>query len=151
MVEELKNFVEKKEIKVNFYEFSKPVLSVESSAEELNVDPERIVKSLVFVDEEGTPLLVIVTGDRRVDEKRLSEVYGRDVRLAKAREVEEFSGYKIGEVPPVGLALKTFVDSKVMDFDTVVAGGGSTHTLMEIGSADIVEVNMAKVVDIATE
>ncbi|KXB08122.1 hypothetical protein AKJ58_00845 [candidate division MSBL1 archaeon SCGC-AAA385D11] len=147
----MKNFIEKKEIKVNFYEFSKPVLSVDSSAKELNVDPERIVKSLIFVDEEGTPLLVIVTGDKRVDEERLSEVHGQEVRLAKAREVEEFSGYKIGEVPPVGLVLKTFVDSKVMDFDTVIAGGGSTHALIKIGSADIVEVNGAKVADIGTE
>ncbi len=144
----MKNFLKEKQIEVKFYEFSEPTLSVEDSARQLDVDPERIVKSLIFRADSGDPLLAIVSGSYRVDGGKLSEAYGSEVRMAKAREVEDFTGYKIGEVPPVGHGIKTFVDSEIMDFSSVYAGGGSTHTLIEIDPEDIVKVADAAVVDI---
>lgn len=147
-VRDLKTFAKKRGIEVEFYEFSEPTLSVEDSARQLDVGPERIVKSLVFKDEGDRPLLAIVSGPYRVDVKKLSEKHGSEVNMAKAREVENFTGYKIGEVPPVSHGLETFLDSNVTGFSTVYAGGGSTHTLIEIDPEDIVKVTNATCADI---
>lgn len=143
-VEELKNFLERKNIDSNFFEFSEPTLTVEDSARQLEVEPKKIVKSLVFKDEKNNPILAIVPGNAEADEEKLSEIHGSKISIAKAREVEEFSGYKVGEVPPVSHGLKTFIDSKIMEFDKVIAGGGSTHTLVELSPKDIVEVTEAE-------
>lgn len=149
-VNDLKKFLEGEEAEAEFYEFSDPTLSVEDSARQLEVDPEKIVKSLVFKDEDGDPLLAIVPGVDRVDVDKLSEIHGTRVRMAKAREVEDVTGYKIGEVPPVLHGLKTFVDSKVTEFDLVVAGGGSTHTLVKLDPQDIVRITDAELADISS-
>lgn len=148
-VKKLKRFLENNEVESDFYEFSGSTLTVEDSANQLEIKPERIVKSIVFKDEDGNPLLAIVSGVKRVDEEKLSDVHGSEVRVAKAREVEEFTGYKIGEVPPLGHGLRTYVDSKIVEFDTVIAGGGSTHTLVELDPKEIVRVTGADLAEIS--
>ncbi len=150
-VKRLKNFLEKENIDASFFEFSEPTLTVEDAARQLEVESEKIVKSLVFKDEKNNPLLAIVSGNTEVDPEKLSEICGSDVNIAKAREVEEFSGYKVGEVPPVSHGLKTFVDSKVIEFDKIIAGGGSTHTLVELSPEDIIEVTSAEIEDISED
>lgn len=150
-VEDLKQFLDREGIEAEFYEFSEPTLSVEDSARQLGIDPEEIVKSLVFKDEDHSPLLAIVSGIRQVDESKLSKAYGSKVTMAKAREVENFTGYKIGEVPPVNHELETFADSEIVEFDTVVAGGGSTHTLVKLDPQDIIRITDAELVDISTK
>lgn len=148
-VKDLKNTLDEKGVEAKFYEFSEPTLSVEDSARQLEVDPKRIVKSLVFKDEKKSPLLAIVPGVKRVDEEKLSKAKGSKVKIAKAREVEEFTGYKIGEVPPINPGVETYVDSEITSFDTVIAGGGSTHTLVEIDPQDIIRVTDAEIADIS--
>ncbi len=147
-VKELKNFLKKKGIEADFYEFSEPTLSVEDSARQLEISPNRIVKSLIFKDRNDNPVLAIISGNKRVDENILSKAHGSEVRMAKAREVENFTGYKIGEVPPVSHDIKTFMDTGITDYETVIAGGGSTHTLIELDPEDIVDVTGAELVDI---
>jgi prolyl-tRNA editing enzyme YbaK/EbsC (Cys-tRNA(Pro) deacylase) len=103
----------------------------------------------VFVDEAGEPMVAIVRGDMRVDERKLREASTASaIRIAKAREVERFTGYKIGEVPPVGHGLRTFVDQKVMALEKAYAGGGSTHTLLEISPEAIARLSKAETAEI---
>lgn len=137
-VQNLKRFLKRNGAAAEFYEFSKPTLSVEDSARQLHVNPEKIVKSLVFEDDDGSPLLAIVSGVDRVSIEKLSDAHGSKVRMAKARKVEDFTGYKIGEVPPVGHGLETYLDGKIIDFDSIIAGGGSTHTLVELNPQNII-------------
>jgi Cys-tRNA(Pro) deacylase len=146
----LKEYLDKNGVEAKFYEFDEHTITVEAASKQLNVAPNKIVKSILFIDDNGKPILAIVSGDKRVDEKKLAQASNsQQVRIARAREVEKFTGYKIGELPPVGHSLRTFVDSKVMSFDRVIGGGGSTHTLIEISPNDIVKLTNAKVCDIS--
>lgn len=149
-ISKLKEYLDKNGVEAKFYEFDEHTITVEAAAKRLNITADKIVKSIVFIDQDGKPLLAIVSGDKRVDEKKLAEASNsQQVRIAKAREVEKFTGYKIGELPPVGHGLRTFVDSKVMSLDKVIGGGGSTHTLIEISPNDIVKLTNAKVCNIS--
>ncbi len=138
--QKLKKFLKREDIEVEFFEFSEPTLTVEDSASQLDVEPNRIVKSLVFKDEKGQLILAIVPGNVKVDVEKLSEIHGFEVTMAKAREVEDLTGYKVGEVPPVGHGLKTYIDSEIKGFEEVIGGGGSTHTLMKISPEEIIKV-----------
>ena len=116
----------------------------------LGVKPENIIKSLVFIVNESEPLLVIVDGKSKASLEKLKNIFG-NVRMAKPKEVEEITGYKIGEVPPVGIPIKTVVDKKVkvLEKEFVIGGGGSITRLSKLSPKKIVEFQKAEVLDVS--
>ena len=87
----------------------------------------QIVKSLVFV-RDGTPLMVLCAGDRRVDAGRLG------LRAASADDVRAATGFAIGGVPPLGhdRDLETIVDESLRRFETVWCAAGTPHAVFEV-------------------
>ncbi|USS41263.1 nucleotide pyrophosphohydrolase [Thermococcus aggregans] len=124
------------------------VKSVSQVVELLGVKPENIIKSLVFIVNESEPLLVIVDGKSKASLEKLKNIFG-NVRMAKPKEVEEITGYKIGEVPPVGIPIKTVVDKKVLEKEFVIGGGGSITRLSKLSPRKIVEFQKAEVLDVS--
>ncbi|MBS7624873.1 MAG: YbaK/EbsC family protein [Candidatus Bathyarchaeia archaeon] len=137
---------------VRFFRFTEHTMTVDAAARQVGVSHDRIIKSILFICDDGSPVLAIVPGDRRVDEKKLAMVCGaRRVRRATAGEVKEFTGYEVGAVPPVGhkMRIKTVIDRRVLGFDKVIGGGGEINVLMEISPADIKRINNALIEDIS--
>lgn len=114
------------------------VITVKQAARELGVDESQIIKTLVVVTHNG-PLLAILDGESRLN---LSELGGR---LATPEEVRELTGYEVGEVPPVGIPLRTLVDEKVLEKEVVYGGGGSKRRLVRLTPSAIVEYQRAEV------
>ena len=100
-----------------------------------------IVKTLVFRDEAGEPVLVLVSGDNRCDEALLG------VTRADAATVREVTGYAIGGVPPVGhpASLRTVVDERLGRFETVWAAAGTPHTVFPVSPAELVRLTSGQV------
>jgi prolyl-tRNA editing enzyme YbaK/EbsC (Cys-tRNA(Pro) deacylase) len=100
------------------------------AAAAVGCDVAQIVKSLVFVVDDE-PILALVGGADRLDERRLAVAAGGDrVRRASAEEVRLATGYAIGGVPPFGhtQALRCFVDEALLSHDVVWAAAGTpTH------------------------
>jgi len=110
------------------------------AAEALEVGVEAVVKSLLFVLDDERPLLALVTGDVTVDAGALARETGaHDVRLARAAEVLEFTGYRPGAVSPCALAadVPIVADPGVFVPEVVYCGGGTTETMLRIGSVDL--------------
>ncbi len=131
-----------------FHEFPEHTATVEAAAKQLGAGPERIIKTLVVISEGGEPLIAIIPGNKKLDLSKLSAVIGGRVRMAKAREVEKITGYPVGALPPVGHGLMTYVDKDVLKHERVVGGGGSTHTLLELRTEDLVKLTKAIVSNI---
>lgn len=112
---------------------------------------ERVVKSLVFTAD-GEPVMVIVPGTCRVDQRKLRAALGaKRVHVASFADAERYSGYSPGATPPVyhPRITRVVMDQRVMQCDTVYGGGGSRNTLIEMKAADIQRLNNAVVADIA--
>jgi prolyl-tRNA editing enzyme YbaK/EbsC (Cys-tRNA(Pro) deacylase) len=114
-----------------------------------------IVKSLVFVtvvDEERTPLLALVSGDRRVDLELLSDIVGEPVDKADASTVKSATGYSIGGVPPIGhpSPLRTIIDESLLRFDEVWSAAGDAQTVFAADPQKLVEWSSGRVARIAT-
>ncbi len=124
-----------------------PVKTVKQAAEAVKSSPSNIIKSLLFIAEGNTPVLVIVSGDSKVDMKKLSRVF-KNPRLASPPEVLALTGFRVGGVPPVGVAVKTIIDKKVLKNKYVYGGGGSINKLCKIDPRKIVEYQNAEVLDI---
>lgn len=149
--EDLKKYLEKLGVDARFFKFEEHTMTVDAAASRLGIAREKIIKSILFVDNSGQPVLAIVTGDNRVDEGKLAKACGaQKVRRANAAEVKEFTGYEVGAVSPIHpkKQIKTFVDWKVMRFGRVVGGGGEINALLEIGTGDLRRLTNCEVKDI---
>ncbi len=137
---DLKDYLSRMDVEARFFGFEEHTITVDAAVRRLGVSRERIIKSILFVDDRGLPLLGIVTGDRRVSEKKLAAVCGaKRIRRADPDEVKRFTGYDVGAVPPVGhrTHIRTFLDEKVVGLNCVIGGGGQINVLLEMKSADI--------------
>jgi prolyl-tRNA editing enzyme YbaK/EbsC (Cys-tRNA(Pro) deacylase) len=135
--------------------------TAEAAAQAVNAPQGSIVKSLIFlvreVDESGvetwSPLLVLVSGDRRADVKRLRSQLGlskRRLRIARPAEVREHTGFEVGGVAPVGheRQLRTLIDRSLSRFDTVWASAGNSSAVFPIGFRQLVSITGGEVMDL---
>ena len=115
------------------------------AAEVVGCELGAIVKSLVFRDADGEPLLVLVSGANRADESALR------VTRADAAYVREVTGFAIGGVAPVGhpAPLRTIVDPDLRAYDEVWCAGGTPSTLFPVAPSQLVAITGAEVVPVA--
>ncbi|MDY6770392.1 MAG: YbaK/EbsC family protein [Candidatus Nanohaloarchaea archaeon] len=139
MVDRLRRFLEESVIDGEIIELEQNTKSAKQAAQALGTDKDSIIKSLVFlVDDE--PYLVVVPGPARVDEDKLCEALeAEEARIASPEEVEEFTGYEVGGVPPVSLPLPKVIDEAVVGKQEVYGGGGSGNHVLRIDPRFIVD------------
>jgi prolyl-tRNA editing enzyme YbaK/EbsC (Cys-tRNA(Pro) deacylase) len=114
------------------------------AAAAVGVEVGQIVKSLVFL-RDGSPVMVLCAGDRRVDAERLG------LRPAKADQARAATGYSIGGIPPLGHdhELETLIDGSLWRFATVWCAAGTPHDVFEVATeALIAAIPAATVLDI---
>jgi prolyl-tRNA editing enzyme YbaK/EbsC (Cys-tRNA(Pro) deacylase) len=125
--QDLQAYLESQGVGAQILKLDDPIPTVTSAAEALGVEPDQIVKSLLFFVNE-TPVLAIAYGLLDVDRRALASFFGvgrKRVKLAGAQEVLEVSGYPVG------------ADPGVLRHTLVYAGGGDLHSLVEISPQDI--------------
>jgi prolyl-tRNA editing enzyme YbaK/EbsC (Cys-tRNA(Pro) deacylase) len=84
---------------------------------------------LIFLAD-GAPILVVASGQHRVDTQRLATVLGASqITKANADDVRAATGFAIGGVAPVGHPepLRTVIDVALSQYDEVWAAGGHPH------------------------
>ncbi len=119
-------------VDVEVERFPECTRTAEDAADALGCGVEQIVKSLVFVVDDEDAVVVYTAGDSRVDEDLLkAELDAESLRTASPEEVEEYTGYPVGAVPPFGLRrdLEAFVDPKLLERDRVWAGAGAADAV----------------------
>jgi uncharacterized protein (TIGR02118 family) len=126
-----------------------PTPTVVAAAEALQVHPDQIIKSVVFLVDDK-PFLVYGCGMRRVDDRKLAKrlnISRKKVQLANADRVLDITGYTVGTVPPIGLKtdMPAFMDPAVQAQEVVYAGGGGINAILKVTSADLLRVSRAEV------
>ena len=104
----------------------------------------QIVKSLVFVDETGRALLVLVAGDHRGDARAIAREAGATkVSFADADTVRAATGYAIGGVSPFDLpeALPVLVDDSFERFDEVYTAAGTPDSMARLTIEQLIAVS----------
>jgi Cys-tRNA(Pro)/Cys-tRNA(Cys) deacylase len=112
----------------------------------------RVTKNLVSVSEAGEYLLLIVPGDRKVNLDEAAKAIGvKKVELVRFEKAERISGYAPGGTPSVGhkTRMRTIIDSKLLDYETVYCGGGSRNRLLELRVQDIIKLDNGVVAQIS--
>jgi prolyl-tRNA editing enzyme YbaK/EbsC (Cys-tRNA(Pro) deacylase) len=113
----------------------------------------QIAKSIVLVAD-GQPVVAITSGDNRVDVQRVAGVLGAAaVRMAKADEARDATGYAIGGVPPFGYdePVDALFDRDLLRFDVIYAAAGTPDAVFPIAPDRLLAVSGATVADFRVE
>ena len=105
-------------------------------------DPARAVMAAVAV-------LVVTSGDKRVDEKRVAAHTG-GLGRADADFVKSRTGFSIGGVSPLAHATPcvTLIDRELFRFEQVWAAAGHPHGVFQLQPQDLVALTGAPVADV---
>jgi prolyl-tRNA editing enzyme YbaK/EbsC (Cys-tRNA(Pro) deacylase) len=127
--------------------------TAQQAADALGVHVGQIAKSIIFRRKsDDAAVLVIASGDRRVDEKKVDALVGKTGR-ADAEFVKSRTGYSIGGVSPVGHAQPpvTLIDRELFRFDEIWAAAGHPHGVFKLRPQDLERLTGAPVADVAQE
>ena len=124
--------------------------TAQQAADALGVAVGQIAKSIIFKRvEDDAAVLVVTSGDRRVDEAKVAALVGPLAR-ANAAFVKERTGFSIGGVSPVAHAMPgvTLIDRELFRFEQVWAAAGHPHGVFQLQPQDLVELTGAPVADV---
>ncbi len=128
----------------------------QQAADTLGCELGQIAKSLCFMVD-GQPVLVIASGDRRVDEKKLADLHGvarKRIKIASAEECVAIFGYPPGSVPPVGLRtpnLPVYIEDSLARYTDIFAAAGAPNAIFPLTYAQLLHITGGTVVDLKRE
>jgi prolyl-tRNA editing enzyme YbaK/EbsC (Cys-tRNA(Pro) deacylase) len=131
--------------------------TAQQAADALGISLGQIAKSIIFKRKpDAVAVLVITSGDRRVDEKKVQAlvcVDGQKLGRADADFVKASTGFSIGGVSPVGHAVTpvTLIDRDLLRFDEIWAAAGHPHGVFRLHPDDLASLTGAPVVDVAEQ
>jgi prolyl-tRNA editing enzyme YbaK/EbsC (Cys-tRNA(Pro) deacylase) len=132
-------------------EFDKPTRTSQEAADVAGCSLGQIVKSLVFQGaNSGKPLLVLVSGVNRVNEKIVSMHAGEIIQRATPDFVRSVTGFAIGGIPPFSPTnpLETFIDEDLMGYATIWGAAGTPNAIFEFTPAALVKMSQGKIIQI---
>lgn len=123
----------------------------QQAADALGVQVGQIAKSVIFRRvADDSAVLVVTSGDLRVDEAKVAALTGPLAR-ADAAFVKARTGFAIGGVAPLAHATPahTLIDRELQRFDLVWAAAGHPNAVFAITPADLARLTGAPMVDVA--
>jgi prolyl-tRNA editing enzyme YbaK/EbsC (Cys-tRNA(Pro) deacylase) len=127
--------------------------TAQEAADALGVDVGQIAKSVIFRRKsDEVAVLVVTSGDKRVDEKRVAAITGALGR-ADADFVKARTGFSIGGVSPLAHAtpVVTLVDRELFRFSEIWAAAGHPNGVFRLTPDDLVRLTGAPVHDVVQQ
>ncbi len=114
--------------------------TAQEAAEAVGCQVGQIAKSLVFKTRTSArPVMVIASGDHRVDLSKVEALVGEAVDLADPEFVRQTTGFAIGGVPPVGHVepLMIYLDEGLRAHELIWAAAGTPHAVFALKADDL--------------
>jgi len=111
-----------------------------ASARELGIDEHSVIKTLVMEDENRSPLIVLMHGDREVSTRELARSIGvKTVQPCRPEVANRHSGYLVGGTSPLGTRkpMPVYAEAGIFELDRIYLNGGSRGFLVSLAPADL--------------
>ncbi len=125
--------------------------TAQQAADALKCDVAQIVKSLIFkTAKSNKPVLALISGDKRLDNKKLANLIGEKLGKADADFVKQTTGFTIGGVAPLGSleSLPVYMDETLLTHEKVWAAAGHPKSIFNIDPKRLAEITTATVTDL---
>ncbi len=122
----------------------------QEAADALGVSLGQIAKSVIFRRKaDDAAVLVVTSGDRRVDEKRVAAITG-PIGRADADFVKARTGFVIGGVSPVAHLQRpvTLIDRELQRFEIIWAAAGHPNGVFRLTPQQLSQLTGAPVHDV---
>jgi Cys-tRNA(Pro)/Cys-tRNA(Cys) deacylase len=116
-----------------------PIRSLEQAATSRGLQPEQIVRSLLFRMEGSAFVLLLMPGPAPVDWPKLRHYLGVSrITTATKDEVRQVTGFVPGAVSPFGLKrpLPLLADRAILEVETISLGAGIRNAGVVLARAD---------------
>ena len=148
-VESVRAFLSAHAPDLEVVELADSTATVEMAARGHGVAPAQIAKTLSLRIKDRT-LLVVTSGDARLNNRKIKDVLGGKPRMLAADEVVSLTGHPVGGVCPFGLAtpLPVYCDVSLKAFDEVVPAAGSINSAVRIAPERMAALVNAEWIDV---
>lgn len=138
-IDRVRSFLDSASVEYQIKEFNESTETSYLASKLLGCTIAEIAKSVVF--ESDSPVVVILSGDKKVSKEKLMSITGRKAKLADEKYVKEMTGYEIGAVPPFPHKsnVKVLSDISLLRFEYVWAAAGSKKAVFRISSNDLIK------------
>jgi len=139
-------------LEVALTEHTQSTRTAEEAAAACGCTVGQIVKSLVFKGRKsGTPYMLLVSGDNRVDQKGVAAQIGEPLDRPDADFVRDLTGFAIGGIPPLGhdKPLATFMDEDLFRHTAIWAAAGSPNAVFPTAPAALEKAAGARRIKVA--
>ena len=122
----------------------------QEAADLLKIEVGQVAKSVIFRRRaDDAAVLVVTSGDRRVDEKKVAALVGA-VGRADAEFVKSRTGFSIGGVAPIAHATRpvTLIDRELFRFEEIWAAAGHPNGVFKLSPQQLEAMVAAPVVDV---
>lgn len=135
-IERVRTYLSRRGFSGAVLEFDESSATVELAAQQVGTAPERIAKTLSFIDpaDPARALLVVTAGDAKVNSGKFKRTFGGKARMVPAADVERLTGYTIGGVCPFAnpAGTRVFLDESLRRFTTVFPAAGSANSAVQL-------------------
>ena len=124
----------------------------ETAARALGVDEHLVIKTLVMEDEQKTPFIILMHGDKEVSTKALARTIGvKSVHPCTPEVAMKHTGYMVGGTTPFGTKkpLPVYVEESILSLPRIFINAGRRGLLCEMSPSDLVRVLNPKPVQVA--
>ncbi|MDO8448441.1 MAG: YbaK/EbsC family protein [Rhodoferax sp.] len=124
--------------------------TAQQAADALGIAVGQIAKSIIFRRKsDDAAVLVVTSGDQRVDEKKVAALVG-PLGRADAAFVKASTGFSIGGVAPIAHATAsvTLIDQELFRFEEIWAAAGHPHGVFKLRPQDLARMSGAPVADV---
>ena len=107
--------------------------TIELAAKALNIEGQRVAKSLTFKTEEKI-IMIITAGDTKIDNAKYRHFFNCKAKMLTFDEVNEFIGHEVGGVCPFAIneGVEVYLDESLKRFETVFPACGSSNSAIEL-------------------
>ena len=132
-IDKVREFFAGTELEGKIMEADESSATVELAAHAFHTEPDRIAKSLSFLQDE-TPVLVIASGLSRVDNRKYKDQFKMKAKMIPFEEVEGYIGHAPGGVCPfaVNEGVKVYLDVSLKKYETVFPAAGNSNSAIEM-------------------
>ena len=125
--------------------------TAQQAADALGIEVAQIAKSIVFRRKsDDAAVLVVTSGDKRVDEKKVEALVGGKLGRADADFVKRTTGFSIGGVSPFAHATAPvmLIDRELFRFDEVWAAAGHPHAVVQLRPQELEALTGAPIAEV---
>lgn len=138
----VKDYLKSKGFEDRFIEFKQSTATVGEAAIAIGCDSDQIAKSItLYALEEGTAILVVASGNSKIDNKTFKDTFGIKAKMLKYEDVEELVGHQVGGVCPfkVKESTKVYFDESLKKHQVLYPAGGSANTVVQLKQEELID------------